>query len=83
MTEKGKIAGNKPIALEVEAGKDYWWCSCGHSKAQPFCDGSHKGSAFTPMQWSATESKRVAFCTCKHTETQPLCNGAHKAIAAV
>ena len=77
------VAQKAPYSHEVAAGKTYYWCACGRSANQPFCDGSHKGSAFTPMQWSATESKRVAFCTCKQTETQPLCNGAHKAIAAL
>jgi CDGSH-type Zn-finger protein len=83
MTEKGAIAGTKPIAIDVEAGKDYWWCACGRSKNQPFCDGSHKGSVFTPVQWNAPETKRVAFCVCKQTETRPLCNGTHKTLAPV
>jgi len=83
MTEKGAIAGTKPIAIDVEAGKDYWWCACGRSKNQPFCDGSHKGSVFSPVQWKAPETRRVAFCVCKQTETQPLCSGAHKTLAAV
>ena len=47
------IAQKSPIPVEVEAGKDYWWCACGQSKNQPFCDGSHKGSGFTPMKWTA------------------------------
>ncbi len=81
MSDKATIAGHKPIVVEVEAGKDYWWCSCGKSAKQPFCDGSHKGSAFTPLQWTATDAKSVAFCTCKQTATQPLCNGAHKTLA--
>jgi CDGSH iron-sulfur domain-containing protein 3 len=81
MAEKGAVAGTKRIGIEVEAGKDYWWCACGKSKNQPFCDGSHKGSAFTPVQWTASESKRVSFCVCKQTDTQPLCSGAHQALA--
>jgi len=80
MAEKGTVADTKPILMEVEAGKDYWWCACGKSKNQPFCDGSHKGSTFTPVQWIAPESKRVAFCVCKQTDTQPLCSGAHKGL---
>jgi CDGSH-type Zn-finger protein len=82
MAEKGAIAGREPIGVAVEAGKDYWWCACGLSKKQPFCDGSHRGSAFSPLQWQATESRQVWFCTCKQTATQPLCNGAHKALAS-
>jgi CDGSH-type Zn-finger protein len=81
MSEKGAVAGRAPIGVAVEAGKDYWWCACGKSAKQPFCDGSHKGSSFTPVQWKAPESKEVWFCACKQTATQPLCNGAHKALA--
>jgi CDGSH-type Zn-finger protein len=81
MTEKGIVAGKVPIGIAVEAGKDYWWCACGKSASQPFCDGSHKGSSFAPVKWTATESKQAFFCACKQTVTQPLCNGAHKALA--
>ncbi len=74
---KGHVAGRAPIPVEVEAGKSYWWCACGQSKNQPFCDGSHKGSAFTPLEFKATESKKVFFCTCKQTANHPLCDGTH------
>ena len=74
---KGHVAGRAPIPVEVEAGKSYWWCSCGQSKNQPFCDGSHKGSAFTPLEYKATESKKVFFCTCKQTANPSLCDGTH------
>ena len=71
------IAQKSPISIDVEAGKDYWWCACGKSKSQPFCDGSHSGSEFTPVQYTATESKTVWFCACKHTGNQPMCDGTH------
>ena len=71
-------AADTPFAVAVEQGKDYWWCACGLSKAQPFCDGSHKGGPFTPVQYTATESKTVYFCGCKATGTAPLCDGSHK-----
>lgn len=74
---KGHVAGRAPIPVEVEAGKSYWWCSCGQSKNQPFCDGSHKGSTFTPHEYKAAESKKVFFCTCKQTANDPLCDGTH------
>ena len=70
-------ATNTPIAVDVEAGKDYWWCACGLSKSQPFCDGSHRGSSFTPVKFSATEDKKVYFCGCKASAKQPLCDGSH------
>ena len=67
-----------PLPWPVEAGKDYWWCACGLSKNQPFCDGSHKGGPFTPMKYSAAESKTVYFCGCKASGNKPLCDGSHK-----
>lgn len=70
-------AAETPFAEEVEAGKSYFWCSCGNSQTQPFCDGSHKGSEFTPVKYVAEESKRVYFCGCKATAGQPLCDGSH------
>lgn len=71
-------AAESPFPTAVEAGKDYWWCACGLSKKQPFCDGSHKGGPFTPVKYSATESKTVYFCGCKASGNQPLCDGTHK-----
>ena len=76
--EDAKIAQNSPYPVAVEAGKSYYWCSCGASASQPFCDGSHKGSGFTPVKYDATESKTVYFCGCKHTASQPMCDGSHK-----
>ncbi|MBL8805249.1 MAG: CDGSH iron-sulfur domain-containing protein [Rhodospirillales bacterium] len=67
-----------PYPVEVQAGKSYWWCACGLSKKQPFCDGSHSGSGFQPLKYDATETKKVFFCGCKATGKQPLCDGGHK-----
>jgi phosphatase NudJ len=78
MTEP-HIAQKAPFPVAVEAGKDYWWCACGQSKNQPFCDGSHKAAAeFTPVHYTATESTTVYFCGCKHSANKPLCDGTHK-----
>ena len=74
------IAQKSPYAVEVESGKSYYWCSCGKSNSQPFCDGSHQGSTFTPVEYKATENKTVYFCGCKHTATQPMCDGAHSTL---
>ena len=78
---KGEIAGREPIVIEVEEGKSYFWCSCGKSQNQPFCDGSHKGSDFAPTKWEATESGRKFFCTCKQSEKAPFCDGSHKKVS--
>jgi CDGSH-type Zn-finger protein len=72
------IAGTVPLPVDVEAGKTYWWCSCGKSARQPFCDGSHKGTDFTPVRYDATQTGKVWFCACKHSAKAPLCDGSHK-----
>ena len=72
------IAQKNPIPIEVEEGKTYFWCTCGKSQKQPFCDGSHKDSEFSPLAWKAEESGRKFFCGCKHTDGQPFCDGSHK-----
>tara|TARA_B100000768_G_scaffold144242_1_gene136703 strand:+ start:853 stop:1092 length:240 start_codon:yes stop_codon:yes gene_type:complete len=77
MTNSARAA-DTPYAVEVEEGKSYFWCSCGNSEKQPFCDGSHKGSDFTPVKFTTKESKKVFFCGCKATHAQPLCDGSHK-----
>lgn len=71
------VAQKSPYPVAVEAGKSYYWCSCGKSASQPFCDGSHKGSEFTPVQFKADASKTVYFCGCKATANAPLCDGRH------
>jgi CDGSH iron-sulfur domain-containing protein 3 len=78
MTEPENNA--RPFAIQVEAGKDYWWCSCGMSKNQPFCDGSHKGSELTPKKFTATSDRVVWFCGCKQARDGILCDGSHKNI---
>ena len=70
-------AGNSPIGVDVLEGKSYFWCTCGKSLKQPFCDGSHKETEFSPLVFKAEQSKKVFFCTCKQTKDQPLCDGSH------
>lgn len=77
---EAEIAGRAPITVDVEAGKTYWWCACGKSAKQPFCDGSHKGGAFAPVKFDASESGKAWFCTCKRSARAPLCDGSHKGL---
>jgi len=77
---KPTIAQKAPFAVEVESGKSYYWCSCGQSKNQPFCDGSHQGTSFTPTEYKATENKTVYFCGCKHSKAGALCDGSHSSL---
>ena len=80
MTDAPQIAQKAPFKVELEEGKTYFWCSCGKSAKQPFCDGSHKGSDLTPVKSTAEATKTAFLCSCKHSEKQPFCDGAHKAL---
>lgn len=70
---------NAPYAVDVEKGETYYWCSCGHSKNQPFCDGSHQGTDFQPVAFTAEKTETVYLCGCKKTGNQPFCDGSHSA----
>jgi CDGSH-type Zn-finger protein len=70
-----------PIVRPAEPGR-YWWCACGRSAGQPFCDGSHQGTGLGPLQVEITEPKTVAWCACKHTGTPPFCDGSHRKLSS-
>jgi len=71
-----------PYAVELAPG-DYWWCACGQSKRQPFCDGSHKGGEFTPEKFTVSEAQKVWLCGCKQTGSRPFCDGSHKKLTSL
>jgi CDGSH-type Zn-finger protein len=70
------IAAKNPIVLNLEPG-NYFWCACGRSKNQPFCDGSHQGTVFLPSAFKIDVKKEVYLCQCKHSKNQPFCDGSH------
>ena len=75
-----KMAQKAPYVVELEAGKEYYWCACGESKNQPFCDGSHRGSGFVPMRFAAEATGPKYLCGCKKSKNPPFCDGTHRAL---
>jgi CDGSH-type Zn-finger protein len=71
------VAKKSPYVVELEAGKNDYWCSCGRSKSQSFCDGSHQGSNFEPVKLTVEDTKKAGLCGCKHTKNSPYCDRAH------
>ncbi|KXS09062.1 hypothetical protein M427DRAFT_141476 [Gonapodya prolifera JEL478] len=86
--EQPKIAAYESIGVSLKPGEEVWWCRCGRSQEQPFCDGSHEGTGLEPLQWlvpppknkpdDTTTPRTIRFCQCKHTKTPPICDGSHK-----
>ena len=76
MDPKPVVFAKCPAVLDAEPG-EYWWCSCGRSSHQPFCDGSHKGTGMAPVRVTIDAAKKVAWCNCKHSGSAPFCDGSH------
>ncbi|MGB0854682.1 MAG: CDGSH iron-sulfur domain-containing protein [Pikeienuella sp.] len=77
MSDAPIIAQKAPFPVEVEEGKTYFWCSCGKSTTQPFCNGAHKDTGLSPVKYTAEKSGKVFFCGCKNSGRGALCDGAH------
>ncbi|MGD8440984.1 MAG: CDGSH iron-sulfur domain-containing protein [Holophagae bacterium] len=73
---KAKVAGSAPVVLQLEQGT-YYWCACGRSANQPWCDGSHAGTGLEPVKLTVDEPSKVALCLCKQTGDRPRCDGSH------
>lgn len=75
---RGKSTQEKPYAVEVKAGEKYFWCACGLSITQPYCDGSHQGTGITPRAFVPESDATVHLCGCRRTGKEPFCDGTHK-----
>ena len=77
--ESPRIAAKSPVKVVLEPGK-YFWCACGRSQDQPFCDGSHKGTGHAPVLLKIDEKEEVYLCRCKQSSNKPYCDGTHKTV---
>jgi CDGSH iron-sulfur domain-containing protein 3 len=77
VSNEAVIAQKGPYQVDLTEGKNYWYCRCGRSQAQPFCDGAHKGTSITPLRFTADRTGTFNICGCKSTDDEPFCDGSH------
>jgi len=77
MSDEAVCAQKSPYQVDLKQGEDYWYCRCGRSKSQPFCDGSHVGTGFEPMKFTVDRTGTFNICGCKATDDEPFCDGSH------
>ena len=80
MSEEAVIAEKSPFAVELVHGESYYWCACGRSKNQPFCDGSHQDTGLEPVAFTAEKTGTAYLCGCKRSANRPFCDGTHNAL---
>jgi len=80
MSDEAVIAQTGPFQVELTEGQEYWYCRCGRSKTQPFCDGSHEGTSFVPLQFTVDHTGVFNICGCKATDDEPFCDGTHNVL---
>jgi len=80
MADDPVIAQKGPYQVDLQEGKTYFWCACGKSSKQPFCDGSHKGSGLEPLRFVAASSGTFNVCGCKASDDKPFCDGTHNVL---
>lgn len=80
VTDKSVVSQKSPIPVELKKGETYFWCTCGKSSNQPFCNGAHIGTSFEPLAFTAEKDETAYLCACKHTKTPPYCDGSHKCL---
>ena len=80
MADQAIATQKEPYAVEIKEGESYYWCACGRSNNQPFCDGSHQGTGIEPVAFQADKSETKYLCGCRKSNTKPFCDGTHNAL---
>lgn len=77
-SKKPVVKQYAPIQVNLKKGETYYYCTCGRTSNEPFCDGSHEGTQFKPMAFKAEKDESTYLWACKQTNNPPYCDGSHK-----